>query len=255
MTNAIKVARLSLVSVMALAGCYGSDDALTDAEGSGDGVSASVVSELTVGGHYCPQRGEIAVRTIPSDNMYYITTFGGGVEVGTMACGGVADGRWMYIADSWRFGCRAKVRLTNPRTGRWCVAQVADVGPNICVEQAARKPIIDASPVLTRELYNRSGVGWSDRVEVRAELVASSTPLGCGAGATTTPTMPPEMTAPVASCFSGTYGREMPGRTCLQSRFDGDWYQCVSGSWRLDRNIPTRRSGPAGVCASVVPLR
>lgn len=246
---------LGLMVVTALMGCYGSDDALTAAEGAGDGVSASVVSELTVGGHYCPTRGEIAGRTIPGDDLYYVTTFGGGVDTGRMACGGTADGRWMYIADSWRFGCRAKVRLTNPRTGRWCVAQVADVGPNICVEQAAGKPIIDASPVLTRELYNRSGVGWSDRVVVRAELVDASTPLGCGAGTTTAPTMPPAMSEPVANCFSGTYGREMPARTCLQSRFDSEWYQCSGGTWRLDRNIPTRRSGPAGVCASVVPLR
>lgn len=255
MTKANQIIRWSIALTVVATGCIGSDDALTAAEGSGDGVSASVVSELTVGGHYCPQRGEIAGRDIPSDNLYYITTFGGGVEVGTMACGGIADGRWMYIADSWRFGCRAKVRLTNPRTGRWCVAQVADVGPNICVERAARKPIIDASPVLTRELYNRSGVGWSDRVEVRAELVASSTPLGCGSGAATAPTMPPAMSAPVASCFSGTYGREMPGRTCLQSRFDNDWYQCTGSGWLLDRAIPTRRSGPAGACASVIPLR
>lgn len=255
MTDASRIVGWTVLLAVAASGCIGSDDGLTAPEGSGDGVSAALVSELTVGGHYCPQRGEIAGRDIPSDNLYFITTFGGGAEVGPMACGGVADGRWMYIADSWRFGCRAKVRLTNPRTGRWCVAQVADVGPNICVERAARKPIIDASPVLTRELYNRSGVGWSDRVEVRAELVASSTPLGCGSGAATTPTMPPSMSAPVSNCFSGTYGREMPGRTCLQSRFDGDWYQCAGGTWRLDRAIPTRRSGPAGVCASLIPLR
>ena len=141
---------LSLSSLVWVTGCYGSDDALTEAEGSGAGVSSTVVSELTVGGHYCPTRGEIAGRTIPSDNTYFITSFGGGVDTQRMACTGIADGRWMYIADSWRFGCRARVRVTNPRTGRWCIAQVADVGPNICVEQAAGRPIIDASPVITR---------------------------------------------------------------------------------------------------------
>jgi hypothetical protein len=236
---------LFALTVTALvAGCYGSDDALTEGEVAGAGVSAAVVSELTVGGHYCPTRGEIAGRTIPSDDTYYITSFGGGVDTQRMACTGTADGRWLYIADAWRFGCRAKVRVTNPRTGRWCVAQVADVGPNICVERAAGRPIIDASPVITRELFGRNSAGWSERIVVRAELVEGSTALGCGNGAAT-PSITPPMAAPVASCFSGTYGREMPGRTCLQSRFDGEWYQC----------IPSRNAGPAGACASRISLR
>jgi hypothetical protein len=106
-----------------------------------------------------PQRGEIAGRNIPPDNVYYITTFGEGPDNQTMACGAYADGTWLYIADSWRFGCGAKVKLTNPRNGRWCVTQVADVGPNICVERAAGRPIIDASPVITRELFGRSSAG------------------------------------------------------------------------------------------------
>jgi hypothetical protein len=71
---------LSFSSVLLVAGCYGSDDALTEGEGTGAGVSSAVVSELTVAGHYCPTRGEIAGRTIPSDNTYYITSFGGGVD-------------------------------------------------------------------------------------------------------------------------------------------------------------------------------
>ncbi|MBP6832099.1 MAG: hypothetical protein KA978_15035 [Deltaproteobacteria bacterium] len=247
---------LGLTSMAMVAGCYGSEDALSEGEGEGEGagVSATVVSELTVGGHYCPTRGEIAGRTIPSDNTYYITSFGGGVDTQRMACTGVADGRWMYIADSWRFGCRARVRVTNPRTGRWCVAQVADVGPNICVERAAGRPIIDASPVITRELFGRGSAGWSDRIAVRAELVPTTTPLGCADG-TAAPSMTPAMTAPVASCFSGTYGREMAGRTCLQSRFDSEWYQCTGRGWALDRGIPSRRSGPAGACSAMISLR
>lgn len=243
-----------LSSVVIAAGCYGSDDALSDAEGGGAGVSAMVVSELTVGGHYCPTRGEIAGRTIPADDTYYITSFGGGVDTQRMACTGTADGRWLYIADAWRFGCRGRVRVTNPRTGRWCVAEVADVGPNICVERAAGRPIIDASPVITRELFNRNSAGWSDRIVVHAVEVLPSTPLGCGNGAAT-PSTTPAMETPVASCFSGTYGREMPGRTCLQSRFDDEWYQCTGGTWRLDRGIPSRNAGPAGACSAMISLR
>lgn len=137
------------------------------------------------------------------------------------------------------------MKLTNPRNGRWCVTQVADVGPNICVERAAGRPIIDASPAATRELYGRRAIGWSDRVPVVAERVASSTRLGCGGPADST--APPPATNPTR-CYSGTLGREVEALTCLQSRLDNVWYQCVSGSWRRDDNIPSSRRGPGGAC-------
>ncbi len=131
----MKHARWGVLSVSGfglIAGCYAAEPPFDD--GGSDGVSARI-NELTVGGYRCPTSGEIAGRTVPSDGQFYVTTFGGGSDTQRMACGGSADGRWLYIADSWRFGCGARVRVTNPTTGRWCVAQVADVGPNICVER------------------------------------------------------------------------------------------------------------------------
>ncbi|MEZ4408768.1 MAG: hypothetical protein R3A52_20195 [Polyangiales bacterium] len=247
-----------VVGALALSGCMAADDAVV-AEG-GEGVSATVTSELTVGGYYCPRSGEIAGRTIPDDDTYYVTTFGGGVDTQRMACRGTADGRWLYIADAWRFGCGAKVRVTNPRTGRWCVAEVADVGPNICVERAARRPIIDASPVITRELFNASSAGWSDRITVRAEMVPRDTPLGCGNGSDTSsggaPPATPPATPPAstATCFSGSYGREMPYGTCLQSRFDRLWYQCSRIGWIQSDRIGSTRRGSEGACTSYLTL-
>ena len=37
-----------------------------------------------------------------------------------------------------------------------------------------------------------------------------------------------------AECYSGTLGKEMPDNACVQSKYDGDWYQCDNGSW-VDR--------------------
>jgi hypothetical protein len=37
-----------------------------------------------------------------------------------------------------------------------------------------------------------------------------------------------------AGCHSGTLGREVADNTCVQSRFDGLWYQCADGAW-VDR--------------------
>nr|HEX4313604.1 phage tail tip lysozyme [Kofleriaceae bacterium] len=36
------------------------------------------------------------------------------------------------------------------------------------------------------------------------------------------------------SCFSGTLDKTMPDNACVQSKYDGDWYQCDNGSW-VDR--------------------
>jgi hypothetical protein len=135
---------------------------------------------LVVGGYQCPTSGEIASRTIPSDNQYYLTEFGGGSDTQSLACGnanGIADGSWYYMADSWRWPCGSKVQIQNPANGLSVVCQVADVGPNICVEQAAGKPVIDASPLASHYLFGRS-VGYSDHKLVVAAQVDSSTPLG-----------------------------------------------------------------------------
>lgn len=36
------------------------------------------------------------------------------------------------------------------------------------------------------------------------------------------------------SCYSGTLGKQMPANACVQSKYDGLWYQCSLGSW-VDR--------------------
>ena len=37
-----------------------------------------------------------------------------------------------------------------------------------------------------------------------------------------------------ASCYSGTLGKNMPDNACVQSKYDGQWYQCDNGGW-VDR--------------------
>ena len=49
------------------------------------------------------------------------------------------------------------------------------------------------------------------------------------------------------SCYSNTLQRWMPQRTCVESRFDRDWYQCVDGVWRWGANA-------YGMCVSTHPL-
>jgi hypothetical protein len=146
-------------------------------------------SPLTVGGCSCPTSGgcsSVSYSDIPSNHLYYVTTFGGGSDTQGMSCGGTADGKWAYIANSARFGCGAKVKIE--ANGKSCIAKVADCGPNRCVEQAAsysscksHHPIIDASPYITKYLLGLGGVGWSDKKTVKATKVSASAPIGCPA--------------------------------------------------------------------------
>jgi hypothetical protein len=54
---------------------------------------------------------------------------------------------------------------------------------------------------------------------------------GANAGGGTDPGTP----TPVgASCFSGTLEMDVPENTCVESKFDGLWYQCANGAW-VDR--------------------
>lgn len=43
-------------------------------------------------------------------------------------------------------------------------------------------------------------------------------------------------------CHSGTLNRNVGDRACVESRFDHQWYQCVSGTWRRGREVAGRCS-------------
>ncbi len=46
-----------------------------------------------------------------------------------------------------------------------------------------------------------------------------------------------------AGCYSSTLGQDMPDNACVQSRHDGNWYQCDNGTW-VDRwTDPTACNG------------
>lgn len=54
-----------------------------------------------------------------------------------------------------------------------------------------------------------------------------------GGSSTTTPTSTGTPTTS-GGCFSGTLDRDVPENTCVESMYDGLWYQCSDGAW-VDR--------------------
>jgi hypothetical protein len=118
-----------------------------------------------------------ASSAIPADGVYVITTFGGPSESQQMSCGShTQNGSWYYAASRQRYGCGSKIQITGG--GNCVVAQTDDYGPDVCVENAAGRAIIDVSPMVSQALFGTNGMGWSDNVTVTVTQVPNSTQLG-----------------------------------------------------------------------------
>lgn len=115
---------------------------------------------------------------LPEDQRYDLTTFGGGADTQSVSCGGTADGTWYYAANAQRFTCGQHIRLVDAARTHCVIVQVADVGPNVCVEVGASAPIWDVSPVAAQHLFGGTSYGWSDAVGVIGAPVGSANALG-----------------------------------------------------------------------------
>jgi hypothetical protein len=218
------------IAFCATACTVGEDEAID----STDGVSIGTVDSSLSGCH-----GH-ASTTIPADRKYVLTTFGGPGDHQSMSCGGFADGTGWYAASRQRFGCGAKLQIE--ANGKCAVVTADDYGPDVCVESAAHSPIIDASPRVSKLLFNESGAGWSDHLVVTVTKVDQSTPVG---PCMSQPPPPPGTT----TCASATLDRDVDEGTCVQSASDSQWYECTAGNW-VSRTDSTGCATAFGFCNS-----
>ena len=82
-----------------------------------------------------------------------------------------------YAADMARFGCLARLRITNPKTGKSVIAVVLDSGPACWVEAKVSHALLDASDRIDTYLFGGSE-GYADKALVHVVEVDPSTPLG-----------------------------------------------------------------------------
>jgi hypothetical protein len=83
-----------------------------------------------------------------------------------------------YTADAARFGCLARLKVTNPANGKLVIAVALDFGPSCsAVEAKVKKAVLDASGRVDRQLFG-SDQGVLDRSLVHVTEVPASTPLG-----------------------------------------------------------------------------
>ncbi len=82
-----------------------------------------------------------------------------------------------FTADGARFGCLARLKVTNPANGKSVVAVALDYGPGCSVERSVSFPVLDASGRVDRYLFG-ADQGASDRSLVHVIQVDDSAPLG-----------------------------------------------------------------------------
>jgi lysozyme C len=100
-------------------------------------------------------------------------------------------------------------------------------------------------------IYRSQGINaWYGYQKHRSECDRYAAPSG---SATPNAGAPDDQTDTSADggCYSGTLEEMMPASTCVESKFDGLWYQCKAGHWARGGD---NGSGPNGACSSKHPL-
>lgn len=111
---------------------------------------------------------QTACSNIPTDNVYYLTSFCDQTTSCGKSCGNCT---WGYAADKQRFGCGAVISCT--RNGKSVNLEVIDYGPDCTLEKKSGKPIIDASYSACKLFTGSTSCGWSDKIAVECKKIAS----------------------------------------------------------------------------------
>lgn len=82
-----------------------------------------------------------------------------------------------YAADGARFGCLARLKVTNPANGKAVVVVALDYGPSCTLENKVSHGIVDLSSPTNQYLFG-SDQGYLDKALVQVDEVPAATPLG-----------------------------------------------------------------------------
>ena len=82
-----------------------------------------------------------------------------------------------YAADGARFGCLARLKVTNPSNGKSVVVVALDYGPSCTLENKVSHGLVDLSSPTNKYLFG-SDQGYLDKALVQVDEVSAATPLG-----------------------------------------------------------------------------
>jgi hypothetical protein len=134
---------------------------------------------------------------------------------------------WYSIGGA-RYGCGARLVVSNPANGRSVVVMVLDNGPSCAVENSAGFWVLDVSYPTIQYLFGQEE-GYSDHALVNAVLVDGSTPLG----PTDSSAPSPSPSGPPVDDAGGGVGGTGGGSACTS---DGDCNPGSDGSGQICRS-------------------
>lgn len=101
-------------------------------------------------------------------------------------------------------------------------------------------------------IYKMQGItAWYGYRKHRSECDRAGAPSSAPTGGGADTEDPADPYAESGGCFSGTLDEMVEPKTCVQSKYDGDWYQCMDGKWYSGGDAA---SGPYGACTAAHPL-
>jgi hypothetical protein len=113
----------------------------------------------------------------PTDNCLFACGSKGLCAAGLSGPECEASIKW-FAADADRYGCGARIRLTNCVNGKQVVVTTLDRGPNCPTEKSFGVPVIDMSHDAMIYLFDGKEYGGSDKKRIVVEPVDAATPLG-----------------------------------------------------------------------------
>jgi len=164
--------------------CVGVSTASFEAPTSCDALSGNTTTTRPVNSVYstswfgCYRNAAGTLVTDPSDNCEFACGNRGLCAAGLSGPECQAQLKW-FSADADRFGCGARIKVTNCVNGRAVVLAALDRGPNCrSAEQAYGAPVIDMSWPAMTYLFEGRTYGGADKKRVVVEVVGASAVLG-----------------------------------------------------------------------------
>lgn len=101
------------------------------------------------------------------------------------------------------------------------------------------------------QIYKLQGINaWYGYRKHKSECDSYRAPAG-GGSASGSSSSTADDDAGEGGCYSGTLEEMVDARTCVESKFDNQWFQCKDGQWFRGGDNGT---GPFGACTSKHPL-
>jgi hypothetical protein len=222
---------IGIVSAVVLVGCAGADDG-----SSGESVGES-------------QDHLLAGRKVPPSEVASVLRAAGFPEsaIGKMVCTAKYESSFFERASNHNSNGTTDYGLFQINSVHLREAGCPSTGSGLYVASA------NARCALT--VYRSQGINaWVAYKKHRSECDSYAAPASAGSSSqqgSTGAGADDTSDTSAGGCWSGTLDEMVDANTCVESQYNGVWYQCHDGQWV--RGV-TGSSGPYGQCSSVHPL-